>query len=52
MNQPEHITLEEQLEVDQQLLDIQRDIDQLINKVYLMGYNKGLLHKQNTPYFP
>ena len=47
-----HITLDEQIEVDQALLEIQRDIDQIVQKVYLMGYNKGLLHSQNTPYFP
>ena len=39
-----HITLDEQLEVDEALLKIQREIDELIEKVYLMGYIKG----QNT----
>ena len=47
-----HITLDEQLEVDEALLQIQRDMDQLVEKVYLMGYTKGLRHQQNTPKFP
>ena len=47
-----HITLDEQLEVDAALLQIQRDMDQLVEKVYLMGYTKGLRHQQNTPKFP
>ena len=47
-----HISLDEQIEVDEALLAIQNDIDQLVQKVYLMGYTKGLIHKNNTPHFP
>ena len=52
MTDKEHITLDEQIEIDSALLEIQRDIDEIVKKVYLMGYNRGLQHKQNTPYFP
>ena len=52
MKNKEHISLDEQIEIDSALLEIQRDIDEIVKKVYLMGYNKGLLHKENTPYFP
>lgn len=48
----QHITLEEQLLIDTDLNNIQKNIDQLINRVYIMGYNRGLTHKQNTPHFP
>jgi len=51
-NTPSHITLDEQLDIDEQLSKIHRQYDQLIEKVYLMGYKKGLLHNQNTPHFP
>ena len=47
-----HITLDEQIEIDTQLNKIHKQYDELIEKVYLMGYTKGLLHKQNTPEFP
>ena len=47
-----HISLDEQIEIDTQLNKIHRQYDALIEKVYLMGYTKGLLHKQNTPEFP
>lgn len=52
MNNKEHISLDEQIEIDSALLEIQQDIDEIVKKVYLMGYNRGLLHNQNTPYFP
>ena len=47
-----HITLDEQLVIDTELNKIHDQYDRLIERVYLMGYNKGLLHKQNTPEFP
>lgn len=47
-----HISLDEQIEVDEALLRIQKEIDQLIEKVYLMGYTRGLTHQENTPKFP
>lgn len=47
-----HITLDEQIEVDEALIQIQREMDELIEKVYLMGYTKGLVHSSNTPEFP
>ena len=47
-----HITLDEQIEIDTQLNKIHKQYDELIEKVYLMGYTKGLLHNQNTPHFP
>ena len=47
-----HITLDEQLLIDTELNKIHDQYDRLIERVYLMGYNKGLLHKQNTPEFP
>jgi len=47
-----HISLDEQIEIDTELNKIHRQYDALIEKVYLMGYTKGLLHKQNTPEFP
>ena len=47
-----HITLDEQLEIDTELTELHTRYDRLIEKVYLMGYKKGLLHKQNTPEFP
>jgi hypothetical protein len=47
-----HITLDEQIEIDVQLNKIHKQYDELIERVYLMGYTKGLLHKQNTPEFP
>lgn len=50
--EPHHISLDEQIEIDSQLNKIHRQYDALIEKVYLMGYNKGLLHSQNTPHFP
>ena len=46
------LNLDDQLIVDEQLNEIHRDIDELINRVYLMGYNKGLHHKDNTPKLP
>ena len=49
---PSHITLDEQLEIDTELSELHTRYDRLIEKVYLMGYKKGLLHKQNTPHFP
>ena len=51
-NTPSHITLDEQIEIDVQLNKIHKQYDELIERVYLMGYTKGLLHKQNTPEFP
>ena len=50
--EPHHISLDEQIEIDSQLNKIHRQYDALIEKVYLMGYTKGLLHSQNTPHFP
>jgi len=47
-----HISLDEQIEIDTELNKIHRQYDELIEKVYLMGYTKGLIHKQNTPQFP
>ena len=47
-----HITLDEQLLIDTELNKIHDQYDRLIERVYLMGYTKGLLHKQNTPEFP
>ena len=49
---PHHISLDEQLEIDTELTELQQRYDRLIEKVYLMGYKKGLLHKDNTPHFP
>ncbi len=49
---PHHLTLDEQLEVDAELNELSKRYDALIEKVYLMGYKKGLLHKDNTPQFP
>ena len=46
---PSHITLDEQLEIDSELTELHQRYDRLIEMVYLMGYTKGLLHKQNTP---
>ena len=49
---PHHISLDEQLEIDTELTELHQRYDRLIEKVYLMGYKKGLLHKDNTPHFP
>ena len=43
-----HITLDEQLAIDVQLNKIHKQYDELIERVYLMGYTKGLLHKNET----
>ena len=50
--EPHHISLDEQLEIDSELTDLHTRYDRLIEKVYLMGYKKGLLHNQNTPELP
>ena len=47
-----HITSDEQIEVDAAMTQIQEEIERLVEKVYLMGYTKGLRHQENTPYFP
>ena len=52
MSSGSHITLGEQIEIDTELTELQRRYDALIEKVYIMGYTKGLLHRENTPYFP
>ena len=44
-----HITLDEQLEIDTELTELHTRYDRLIEKVYLMGYKKGLLHNTNQP---
>ena len=44
-----HITLDEQLEIDTELTELHTRYDRLIEKVYLMGYKKGLLHNTNPP---
>ncbi|MAH60519.1 MAG: hypothetical protein CMB95_06800 [Flavobacteriaceae bacterium] len=49
---PHHLSLDEQLEVDTELNELSKRYDSLIERVYLMGYKKGLLHKDNTPHFP
>ena len=49
---PSHITLDEQILIDTELNKIHDQYDRLIERVYLMGYTKGLLHKENTPEFP
>jgi hypothetical protein len=51
-NTPSHITLDEQILIDTELNKIHDQYDRLIERVYVMGYTKGLLHKQNTPEFP
>lgn len=44
--------LDQQIEIDEDLIDIQHNIDEVVKKAYLMGYNQGLKHQENTPYFP
>ena len=47
-----HISLDEQLEIDTELTELHQRYDRLIEKVYLMGYNKGLLHNTDNKQFP
>ena len=44
-----HITLDEQILIDTELNKIHRLYDELIERVYLMGYIKGQLHNTNPP---
>jgi|TARA_B100000035_G_scaffold2252_1_gene1996 hypothetical protein len=43
-----HITLDEQILIDTELNKIHRLYDELIERVYLMGYIKGQLHNTST----
>lgn len=43
-----HITLDEQILIDTELNKIHRLYDELIERVYLMGYIKGQLHNKNN----
>ncbi len=45
---PHHISLDEQLEIDTELTELHQRYDRLIEKVYLMGYTKGLLHNTDN----
>jgi len=47
-NDNSHITLDEQILIDTELNKIHRLYDQLIERVYLMGYIKGQLHNSNN----
>ena len=46
--EPHHISLDEQLEIDTELTELHQRYDRLIEKVYLMGYTKGLLHNTDN----
>ena len=46
--EPHHMTLDEQLEVNEELNDIYKRFDALIERVYLMGYTKALLHTHSN----
>ena len=43
-----HITLDEQILIDTELNKIHRMYDELIERVYLMGYIKGQLHNTSN----
>ena len=43
---------EDQQKLKDEIEDLNRKWDNLIEKAYLMGYNRGLRHKENTPKFP
>ena len=43
-----HISLDEQILIDTELNKIHRMYDELIERVYLMGYVKGQLHNNLT----
>ena len=43
-----HITLDEQILIDTELNKIHRLYDELIERVYLMGYIKGQLHNTSN----
>ena len=40
-------TLEEQIQIQNELSEITKSLDRLIDKAYLMGYAKGLSQKTN-----
>jgi len=43
-----HISLDEQILIDTELNKIHRQYDELIERVYLMGYIKGQLHNTDN----
>ncbi len=44
---PHQWTLDEQIEINEELNEIYKRVDALVERVYLMGYTKSLLHNQN-----
>ena len=45
-------TEEERKLVNDRIEEIAKEIDDLVNYVYLMGYKRGLQHDRNSPKFP